>query len=161
VWQLEWQIVKTLPKAIGTLVLVAFATLASGAAMAQHRGGGHGGGGHGYAHGGGVRFGISLGLPIFGLGYYAAPYYAYPAPVYGYPAPAYAYPAAPYSYPGAVMGSASPQAYVEQNMNQAVPPPAPQAQGDWYYCAASKTYYPYVSECPAGWQRVPAQPLTR
>ena len=29
---------KTLPKAIATVVLIAFGTLASGAAMAQHRG---------------------------------------------------------------------------------------------------------------------------
>jgi len=45
------------------------------------------------------------------------------------------------------------------------PQPAPyyarspaQSQGEWYYCADSKSYYPYVRECPAGWQRVPAQP---
>lgn len=28
----------------------------------------------------------------------------------------------------------------------------------WYYCAASRAYYPYVSSCPAGWQTVPATP---
>ncbi len=31
-------------------------------------------------------------------------------------------------------------------------------QGTWYYCAESKTYYPYVKECPGGWQRVTPQP---
>jgi hypothetical protein len=132
---------KTLSKAIGISVLVLFGTLASGSAMAQHHGGGHGfGGGH-------VRFGVSVGVPIFGFGYW--PYYGYPYayPAYGYPAPAYGYP---------VAGAYAAPAYVEQGA-QAAPAPA-QAQGDWYYCAASRTYYPYVGECPAGWQRVPAQP---
>ncbi|WP_233867326.1 hypothetical protein [Paraburkholderia adhaesiva] len=35
-------------------------------------------------------------------------------------------------------------------------------QGDagstWYFCDASKTYYPYVKECASGWRAVPAQP---
>ena len=139
---------KTLPKAIATVVLIAFGTLASGAAMAQHRG-------HGHGHGGNVRFGISLGFPLFAPAYYPAPYYAYPYayPAYGYPAPAYA-------YPPAVTGYSSAPAYVEQGVAQAAPAPS-QAQGDWYYCAASKSYYPYVGECPAGWQRVPAQASAR
>lgn len=49
------------------------------------------------------------------------------------------------------------------------PPPAsapaatapPQAPGMWYYCASSKTYYPYVSECREGWRQVPATPPAR
>ena len=135
---------KTTHKALVTSVLILLGMLASGAAMAQHRG-------HGYGYGGNVRFGISLGFPIYGPGYYPAPYYAYPA---------YAYPAPVYPYPAAVMGSSSPPVYVEQGLAQAAPAPA-QAQGDWYYCAASKAYYPYVRECPDGWQRVPAQPPSR
>jgi len=135
---------KTLPKVIATFILILFGTLASGAAMAQHHG-------HGF---GGVRFGINLGFPFYGPGYYPGPYYGspYAYPAYGYPAPAYA-------YPPAVMGSYASPSYVEQGAPQAAPAPAPaQAQGDWYYCAASRTYYPYVGECPAGWQRMPAQP---
>lgn len=135
---------RTLPKTIGTLVLVLFATLASGAAMAQHRG--HGGG---HGHGGGVRFGISLGVPFYGLGYYPAPYYAYPA---------YAYPAPVYAYPPVVVQSYSPPVYIERGADQAAPT---QAQGDWFYCAASRAYYPDVGECPSGWQRVPARPSSR
>ena len=28
----------------------------------------------------------------------------------------------------------------------------------WYFCAASRTYYPYVSSCRGGWTAVPATP---
>jgi hypothetical protein len=132
--------------------------------MAQHHGGGGGGGGHSHAgggawHGGGggwhggshVHFGVAVGFPFFGYGYYPY-YYGYPYYPYGYP---YAYP--PYGY-----APASSAAYVEQGATQPAPAQAQaQAQGDWYYCAASNSYYPYVTECPAGWQRVPAQPPTR
>jgi len=40
-------------------------------------------------------------------------------------------------------------------------PPAyyPAAQQYWYYCPAVAAYYPYVQQCPAGWQPVrPAAP---
>ena len=39
--------------------------------------------------------------------------------------------------------------YIEQN-------PAPPEQGSqyWYYCPSARTYYPYVGDCPEGWQRV-------
>jgi hypothetical protein len=43
---------------------------------------------------------------------------------------------------------ASPPLYIEQG---AAPAEQPYY---WYYCADSKTYYPYVSECPGGWQPV-------
>lgn len=36
-------------------------------------------------------------------------------------------------------------------------PTAPQS-GYWYYCAESRVYYPYVNQCPGGWQRVSPQP---
>lgn len=72
-------------------------------AAAQVRGGGFHGGGHGFHggfshhrfHGGGVTFGIGIGVgwPLW----YGYPYYGYPAyPYYGYPY--YSYPAYPY-YP--------------------------------------------------------------
>ena len=141
---------KTMLKVVGTSVLVLFGILASSSAMAEHYGHGWG---HGHGDGGHVRFGISLGLPLFLPGYYPAPHYAYPAYAY----PAYAYPAPVYAYPPVVVQSAPP-VYVEQGAAQAGPAPA---QADWYYCAASRAYYPYVNECPAGWQRVPAQPPAR
>ena len=137
---------KTLPKTMGIWVLILIGTLASGSALAQHRG---------HGHGGNVRFGISLGVPFYPFGYYPAPYYAYP---YAYPA--YAYPAPVYGYTPAVMGPSSPPVYVEQSVVHTAPAPS-QAQGNWYYCAASNAYYPYVAECPDGWQRVPAQPPSR
>jgi hypothetical protein len=36
--------------------------------------------------------------------------------------------------------------------------PQPPASATWYYCESSKTYYPYVSQCPEGWRAVPATP---
>jgi hypothetical protein len=89
-------------------------------------------------HGGHFRFGVFVG-PGF---WYPPPYYAYP-PYY-----------APYYYPPAV---ATPQTYVEQGVAQAAPAPA-QPPGYWYYCNGSKAYYPYVKECPGGWQQVAPQP---
>lgn len=46
---------------------------------------------------------------------------------------------------------ASPTVYIEQG---AAPPEQMQQPYYWYYCADSKTYYPYVDDCPGGWQQV-------
>jgi len=50
-----------------------------------------------------------------------------------------------------------PTTYIEQPAPQ---PAQPQqsAVGYWYYCANPGAYYPYIKECPAGWQRVAPQP---
>lgn len=88
------------------------------------------------AHGS-VRFGIGIGIP--------APWYYAPPPVY-YP---YAY------YPPAYVVPA-PSAYVEQapsNVYSTRPGPSV-----YYYCAAANGFYPYVRECPGGWEQVPTQP---
>jgi Family of unknown function (DUF6515) len=37
-------------------------------------------------------------------------------------------------------------------------PAASAAAGTWYYCDASKAYYPYVQSCPGGWRPVAATP---
>jgi hypothetical protein len=37
------------------------------------------------------------------------------------------------------------------------PPEEPAAQVWWYWCADARAYYPYVKECPGGWQRVAPQ----
>ena len=86
---------------------------------------------------------IGIGVP-FGPFWapYWAPYsaaYAYP---YGYP---YAY-ACPYAYPPVV---SQPPAPTYQ---------APPQTASWYYCAAERGYYPYVRQCPGGWQQMPASP---
>jgi len=155
-------------KLAAVLILLVFGAAASESVMARggHGGSGRGGSGHvgGYGHGGGYSHGysyrdvgvaVALGVPLYGLGYYSSYYpypYGYPAPPYAYPAPAYAYP--PYAYPGPAIVPSG--AYIEQGYAQAAPAPA-QPQ-DWYFCADSKAYYPYVRECPGGWQRVPSQP---
>jgi len=69
-------------------------------------------------------------------------WYFYPEPVYPYPNP--------YEPPVAVIVPQAPA-------TPAPPPPAPQ---NWYYCEASKAYYPYVASCPGGWRAVPATPGT-
>ena len=91
-----------------------------------------------WAHGGRVRLGVYVGGPVWGPawggGWYPPPYY-YPPQVIVVPPPA------------------PPPVYIEQAQ------PEPQsAQQYWYYCARAKGYYPYVKECPEGWQKVLPQP---
>ena len=96
-------------------------------------------GGRHHHHGSRVRFAFHFGAPI-GIAAWGYPhhYYYSPAPVY-------------YSAPVVVQ---QPPIYIEQ---QSAPAPAP-AQSYWYYCSASRAYYPYVRDCPGGWQRVAPQP---
>lgn len=99
-------------------------------------------------HGGHAYIGVSVG-PHWGPSYYAP--YPYYAPPY-YP---------PY-YPPVVVAAPAPPVYVQQAEPVLAPPvatpPTAAPINYWYYCAATKTYYPYVNECPAGWQKVPQQP---
>jgi hypothetical protein len=44
-----------------------------------------------------------------------------------------------------------------EKTTQLSPPTTPTSQS-WYYCEASKDYYPYVTTCPAGWKIVPVTP---
>lgn len=82
-----------------------------------------------------VSVGFGFGYPYWGPPWWG-PWY-YPPPYY-YPAPA-------------VVVPAQPTTYIEKGS-------APAAESWWYYCDASKGYYPYVKECPSGWQRVPPEP---
>jgi hypothetical protein len=89
-------------------------------------------------------------------------YYSYPGPVYPYPDP--------YVPPEAFMpGTALPPG--PPPVAQATPPAPPYPQAPavpqaappggaqmWYYCDASRNYYPYVPSCPSGWRPVPASP---
>jgi hypothetical protein len=51
--------------------------------------------------------------------------------------------------------------YIERDpLPQAAPAPVtpPPPSGWWYFCPGAGTYYPYIRECPGGWQRVAPQP---
>jgi len=64
------------------------------------------------------------------------------APVYPYPDP---------YVPSTVIVQTAPDA-------APAPPPAAPAPAYWYYCASAQNYYPYVTQCPVGWEPVPATP---
>jgi hypothetical protein len=108
-----------------------------------YRGGPYRGYGGGHWH---SSIGFYVGVPFGGYPYYYPRYYApYYYPTYSY-------------YPAPVVVQQQEPVYVERN-----PQPAPSTQQSapanyWYYCAPSNAYYPYVKECPAGWQRVAPQP---
>jgi len=142
---------KLRPLALAVTALTALA--ASGMAWADRGGGGHGGGhGGGGGHRGGARVGIGL---------YLGPGFGYPVyrPAYPYPYPYYY--ADPYGWPPVVAVPPEPPMYIERGND------APgygggangqQAPGYWYRCNQPDGYYPYVTQCPGGWLRVPAQP---
>lgn len=68
-------------------------------------------------------------------------WYFYPEPVYPYPDP--------YT-PPVVIQQQAPVVAAPQTTTQV-----------WYYCEASKGYYPYVATCPSGWKTVaPTPPAT-
>jgi hypothetical protein len=138
-----WTIMKW-PKSALIMALVLSGIVSSGPVLAA--GGGHGRyyGGHGGYHGG-VRFGVYLGGPVFWPGYYYPPAYF----------PRYYSPYYPPYYPPVVVPP-SPSVYIEQGSSQTAPAPS----NWWYYCADSNAYYPYVKECPAGWQRVAPLPAS-
>jgi hypothetical protein len=48
-----------------------------------------------------------------------------------------------------------PPVYIERQ-DEAMP--QSEAQQYWYFCKSAKGYYPYVKECPEGWQKVLPQP---
>jgi hypothetical protein len=90
-----------------------------------------------------IVFGLHFGVPA----YWPAPHYYPPRPYYYY------YPPAPFYAPPPVVQAPTPYAGY-------APPPAEQVHA-WYYCADSRAYYPYVRECPGGWERVPSTPSWR
>ncbi len=134
---------------LGVALLLCAAVTDASARGYHHHGGGYRGG----------RVGVYLGVPL-AIG--AGAYYGYRAPYYygGYP---YGY---NYGYYPPTVVQSAPPVYIEQAPAAALPAPAADnaqaaAGSFWYYCAASDAYYPYVKECPAGWQPVAPQPPAR
>lgn len=107
-------------------------------------------------HGPRARVGVYIGAPVV-LG---AWHYGYRPYYYGYGGYGYPY---PYYYPPSTVVT-SPPVYIEQSPQAAgAAPPQATAPADppasyWYYCANPEGYYPYVKECPNGWQQVAPQP---
>lgn len=128
-------------RAIAVLILLLGLT-ASGIAWAHGNQGHQGFRGHhhhGHFHGR-ASAGVAIGVPLFSY-----PYYPHSAThVYAYPPVA----AAPYP----------PPVYIERDDPGQSDGAAPQGTGYWHYCANPQGYYPYVKDCPAGWQLVPAYP---
>lgn len=114
---------------------LAFALAAD--AWAGGRGRSGGSRSHSGVHHGGVRPGF-VHHPHFARGavIIGAPLFFYPGPYY------YSPPPPPYYYAPAPV-------YVEPYNGTS----APQTQ-DWFYCPNLGAYYPYVKQCPGGWQRV-------
>jgi len=101
---------------------------------------------HGYNHGyrhyphSSVTLGVYVGDPWIYSPYY--PYPVYTPRIYAPPAP--------------IILSPPPTVYLEQPAVSVVAPTL--EPGYWYYCADSQAYYPYVKQCPGGWQKVAPQP---
>lgn len=113
-----------------------------------------------------ARVGVFIGGgPVYAAPYpyYSGGYYA-PPPVPYYYAPAYY--GAGYAGPSAYDegDDEGPVQFVERDpqapgQQSSVSAPSQQSgNGTWFYCEASKTYYPYVKQCAAGWREVPARP---
>jgi hypothetical protein len=88
---------------------------------------------------------------------YPRPYY-YPRAFYPglYPYP-YLYGDPYYNPAPVVVVPSTPQVYIEQS-DAAAEPADNATQQYWYFCKGSNKYYPYVKECPGGWQKVLPQP---
>lgn len=88
--------------------------------------------------------------PYFGV--FVGPYWDpwYFPPYYYYP---------PYG-PPLVVEQTPPPVYIEQEgaPSESAAPATPAQTNYWYYCEAQRAYFPYVQECPGGWQKVLPQP---
>ncbi len=149
-----------------TLAILAASLLMSSSLAMADRGHRHGGSSIGVYVGGGFGPGFGSGFgpyyprpyygPVYGPSFYGEPYY------YGYPQP-----------PVIIAPAPQPQVYIEQAPQpvqvqpaqiQTIPAAAPQATSApaqdyyWYHCDKPDGYYPYVKECPQGWQKVTPEP---
>lgn len=109
--------------------IISVAVLLAAAAGGSAWAGGHHHHHHHRHHG--AHWGLYVGVPL-GLALYgASSLYQAPPPVVVRPAP---------------------QVYIEQPTFRAPP------QTYWYFCSNPQGYYPYVAQCPGGWQRVLPSP---
>ena len=92
---------------------------------------------------GSLACGAASAHPRFGVDFVIGPGPLWWGPPYYYP----------YYYPPAVV-VADPM--YAQPAAPAVQVPAPPTY--WYYCRQSNAYYPYVQDCPSGWEQVSPQP---
>ena len=137
--------------------LIAAASLAVALLVVGDTASARGGYRHGYHHHGpSVNF--SFGYPgYWGSGYWGGGYWGGP----GYWGPGYW---GPSLYSPVLVVPQEPRVWVEAEQAGAVQPPQQAAPVDanaqqwWYWCASSRGYYPYVSSCAEGWQRVTPQP---
>jgi len=136
-------------------------------------GGNHPGGGHGHWRGSvGIYYGTYWGWGWPGYYGYGPGYYGYGPGYYGYYWPGsyynYGYAYGPYGYvPPGINGGVT---YIEHEPEAVSNKPAPVHAPDgaasapprgtqwWYLCNSPRGAYPYVRECPDGWERVPAVP---
>ncbi len=83
-----------------------------------------------------------------GYSYDGAPYYLVAPPYFAVP---------PYVAPPP---QAAPPVYIEREPAESRSPPqaADPDRASWFFCPAANGFYPYVRECPSGWERVPALP---
>jgi len=122
-----------------SLLLAAFATLLSLVAFSAPA----------EAHGR-VRGGVFL--------HFGVPWPGWWAPRYYYPPPAGYYYYDDYPPPAVYVQRPDPPTYIERSDVEAAPA-AKAPEHWWYWCAGAEKYYPYVKECPGGFQRVPPQPV--
>lgn len=102
---------------------------------------------------------LAASAPASAHSYYRGHYYGGPRVTFGFYGSPYwwgpGYWGSPYYYPPpAVVVPSEPRVYVERDPA----PAAPSGEQWWYWCQSTKGYYPYVSTCPEGWQRVAPQP---
>lgn len=102
-------------------------------------------------HGHAPRVGIHIGVPL---------YWSWPWPHYGYALPYPPYPPY-YVYPPVIREA--PPIYIEREDGRDTErdragEERSSADGYWYYCDRPDGYYPYVRECPGGWERVAPRP---
>src|SRR6267143_154944 len=139
-------------KLVVKLMVVVLVTLLSVPALAGRAGSGarSGGSSHSAAHFSGGRHFVPGGHFVPGSHFIPGGHFFRPRHVavfLGVGIPFYAYYPPPLPY------------YYDYAPGYYAPPAAiPQQQGYWHFCPSANAYYPYVQQCPEGWQAVAPVP---